>query len=78
MSERELGELNGKMDLVLQSITELKTSMSTNYVQKVQFEDLKERVVKIENAPHKWIATTVAVLSFLASATIGIIALVLK
>jgi hypothetical protein len=59
--EREVAELSTKMDMMIDFMKELKTELNTNYVQKVQFEDLKERVLKIENAPFKWLSMIIAI-----------------
>lgn len=72
--EREMGKLEAKMDMLIESIGELRTSLNANYVQKVQFEDLKERVQKLENAPHKWVSVAISAISV----SVAILALVFK
>jgi hypothetical protein len=68
--QRAIASLETKVDLVLDSIKEIKMY----YVQKAQFEDLKERVDKLENAPHRWITTSISAIS----AAVAIIAIIMK
>lgn len=53
---KAIASLETKMDLVLESVKEIKMY----YVQKAQFEDLKERVDKLENAPTKYVNTLIS------------------
>lgn len=68
--QRAIASLEAKVDLLLDSIKEIKTY----YVQKAQFEDLKERVEKLENAPHRWVTTAISAVS----AGVAIIAIIMK
>ncbi|HJV45279.1 MAG TPA: hypothetical protein VJ824_06085 [Bacillota bacterium] len=71
---KAIASLEAKMDLVLKFIEEIKASLATNYVQKVQFEDLKLRVDKLEGAGHRWIPIILTAIASIAA----VIALFIK
>lgn len=58
---RELGELKAKMDMVLETLRDLRKNYVTNEV----FGSLDVRVTRLETAPTRWLPIIVAGVSVL-------------
>jgi len=58
---REIGELKAKLDMVLDTVKDLKT----NYVTVEAYRSLETRVNRIENAPTKWLPIIISAVSLL-------------
>jgi predicted RNase H-like nuclease (RuvC/YqgF family) len=62
---REVAELKTMMTMVLQSVRDLQSDLRSSYVTKSEYEELKRRIDKLEAAPHRWIATAIALVSII-------------
>lgn len=65
MNAERLAKLEAKMDLLLESFNTMSKSLNTQYVRQIEFDDLKRRVDKLENAPSRWIPIIIAGASLL-------------
>lgn len=63
--EREMGRLEAKVDMLIESVKLLTESLKKDYVPRTE---LEQRLNKLENAPNKWMANGISILSLLVAA----------
>jgi hypothetical protein len=55
------------MAMVLQSIRDLQGDLKAGYVTKAEYEELKRQVQDLRSAPHRWVATGIALIAVIVA-----------
>lgn len=73
--EREMGRFEAKLDMLIDEVSSLKEQMTKGYVPRTELNTWFERIITLEQHPHKSKATfynAISTLAFVISALTGL------